>query len=61
MGIERSSVSFEKYYESRGALADQRLREVIRSSAEALGLSTLSLPSGAGHDAQSLARIGPWG
>jgi N-carbamoyl-L-amino-acid hydrolase len=56
-----TTVTFEKYYESRGAPADQRLREVIRSSAEALGLSTLSLPSGAGHDAQSLAHIAPMG
>jgi N-carbamoyl-L-amino-acid hydrolase len=54
-------VSFEKYYESRGAPADERLREVIRRSAESLGLSTLSLPSGAGHDAQSLALIAPMG
>jgi N-carbamoyl-L-amino-acid hydrolase len=56
-----TEVSFEKYYESRGAPADERLREVIRSSAEGLGLSTLSLPSGAGHDAQSLAHIAPMG
>jgi beta-ureidopropionase / N-carbamoyl-L-amino-acid hydrolase len=56
-----TSVSFEKYYESRGAPADDRLREVIRKSAEALGLTTLSLPSGAGHDAQSLALLAPMG
>jgi N-carbamoyl-L-amino-acid hydrolase len=56
-----TSVSFEKYYESRGASADDRLRSVIRESAEALGFSTLSLPSGAGHDAQSLALIAPMG
>jgi N-carbamoyl-L-amino-acid hydrolase len=54
-------VSFEKYYESRGAPADERLRQVIRRSAESLGLSTHSLPSGAGHDAQSLALIAPMG
>ena len=56
-----TSVSFEKYYESRGAPADDRLREVIRKSAESLGLTTLSLPSGAGHDAQSLALLAPMG
>jgi N-carbamoyl-L-amino-acid hydrolase len=56
-----TSVAFEKYYESAGAPADERLREVVRSSAESLGLSTLSLPSGAGHDAQSLALIAPMG
>ncbi len=56
-----TQVSFEKYYESRGAPADERLREVVRRSAESLGLSTLSLPSGAGHDAQSIALIAPMG
>jgi N-carbamoyl-L-amino-acid hydrolase len=56
-----TQVSFERYYESRGAPADERIREAIRRSAESLGLSTLSLPSGAGHDAQSLALIAPMG
>jgi N-carbamoyl-L-amino-acid hydrolase len=56
-----TSVSFEKYYESRGAPADERLKDVVRQTAEALGLSTLSLPSGAGHDAQSLALLAPMG
>jgi N-carbamoyl-L-amino-acid hydrolase len=54
-------VSFEKFYESRGAPADERLRQVIRRSAESLGLTTHSLPSGAGHDAQSLALLAPMG
>ncbi len=54
-------VSFERYYESRGAPADERLREVVRRSAESLGLTTFSLPSGAGHDAQSMALIAPMG
>jgi N-carbamoyl-L-amino-acid hydrolase len=56
-----TQVSFERYYQSRGAPADERLREVIRRSAGSLGLSTLSLPSGAGHDAQSLALVAPMG
>ncbi len=56
-----TQVSFERYYQSRGAPADERLREVVRRSAESLGLSTLSLPSGAGHDAQSIALIAPMG
>ena len=32
-------------------------RAAVRSAAEALGLSTLDLPSGAGHDAQALATV----
>jgi N-carbamoyl-L-amino-acid hydrolase len=59
--LNETTATFEKYYESRGAPADDRLRNVIRESADALGLSTLSLPSGAGHDAQSLALVAPMG
>ncbi len=43
------------------AIADTRLREAIAASAAALGLAHLSLPSGAGHDAQMMARLGPMG
>jgi N-carbamoyl-L-amino-acid hydrolase len=43
------------------AMADARVRDVIARSAKALGLSTRSLPSGAGHDAQSMALLGPMG
>ncbi len=34
---------------------------MVAASAEALGLSTLYMPSGAGHDAQSLGEICPIG
>jgi N-carbamoyl-L-amino-acid hydrolase len=43
------------------APASARMREVIRREAGAAGLKTLSLPSGAGHDAQMIARIAPMG
>jgi N-carbamoyl-L-amino-acid hydrolase len=43
------------------ALTDPHFREVIAESAEGLGLPTRPLPSGAGHDAQELARITPMG
>ena len=43
------------------AHSDPAFREVIAESAAALGLRTQSLPSGAGHDAQELARIAPIG
>lgn len=43
------------------APATDAVRAVIAKSAESLGLRTRSLPSGAGHDAQNLARIGPMG
>lgn len=46
---------------SKPALADPMIREVIKNQAEKMGFSTKSLPSGAGHDAQEMARIAPMG
>jgi N-carbamoyl-L-amino-acid hydrolase len=40
---------------------DAGVREAIAAAAAALGLTTLELPSGAGHDAQALAAIVPAG
>jgi N-carbamoyl-L-amino-acid hydrolase len=46
---------------SKPAIADQGIRKIIEDQAKVLGFSTLSLPSGAGHDAQEMARIAPMG
>ncbi len=43
------------------ALTDLAIRKHIASSAESLGLTTLFMPSGAGHDAQDMAKIAPTG
>jgi N-carbamoyl-L-amino-acid hydrolase len=43
------------------APTDQRVRRVIAEAARRLGLSSRPLPSGAGHDAQDMARIAPSG
>ncbi|MGI9065817.1 MAG: M20 family metallo-hydrolase [Pyrinomonadaceae bacterium] len=43
------------------APTDARVREVIFESAKELGLSTKLMPSGAGHDAQDMARLAPVG
>jgi len=43
------------------APTDTRIRAIIDSSAKELGLSTKVLPSGAGHDAQDMARLAPVG
>lgn len=43
------------------APTDQRLRKLIDETAKGLGLSTKWLPSGAGHDAQEVARLCPVG
>jgi len=39
------------------ALTDERMRKIIAESAQELGLSSKLMPSGAGHDAQDMARI----
>jgi N-carbamoyl-L-amino-acid hydrolase len=46
---------------SAPALTTPGIRAVIANAAQGLGLATLSLPSGAGHDAQEMARLGPVG
>jgi len=43
------------------SLTDPRIRDAIAGSAEKLGLSYKRMPSGAGHDAQSMAKIAPIG
>ena len=43
------------------ALSTPAVRAVIADAVQGLGLSSLTMPSGAGHDAQDLARIGPMG
>lgn len=53
--------SFERFYVSEAAPTDPRIRDVIESTARTLGLSTRRMPSGAGHDAQSMAHLGPVG
>lgn len=43
------------------ALTDPRIREAIARAADGLGLAHQAMPSGAGHDAQSIAAIAPIG
>jgi N-carbamoyl-L-amino-acid hydrolase len=43
------------------ALTDARIRRTIAAAADALGLRHMSMPSGAGHDAQDMARLTPTG
>ena len=43
------------------APTDELIRRFIAESARDLGLSTKTMPSGAGHDAQDMARLGPVG
>ena len=52
---------FEQYYFSPAAITDERISKLVEDSASALGLSSMYLPSGAGHDAQSIAPLCPIG
>lgn len=70
--IVQSTIDIEKKYQisfefspidatSPPAMMDKRVRNVIIEQAVRLGYSQISLPSGAGHDAQDMAIIGPTG
>jgi len=43
------------------APTDPRVRQLISSAARELGLTIRQMPSGAGHDAQDMARLAPVG
>jgi N-carbamoyl-L-amino-acid hydrolase len=52
---------FKQVNASQPAPTDERFRRAIKESAEELGLTTRLMPSGAGHDAQEVARLCPIG
>jgi N-carbamoyl-L-amino-acid hydrolase len=56
-----TTFAFTRLVDSEPALADARLMDWVDASADALGLSHQRMPSGAGHDAQEIARIAPMG
>lgn len=56
-----TAFTLERFYVSRAAPTDEGLRDVIERVARENGLSTLRMPSGAGHDAQSIALLAPVG
>jgi N-carbamoyl-L-amino-acid hydrolase len=43
------------------ARTDPSMQAAIREAAKSLGLATMDLPSGAGHDAQEMAKLAPFG
>ena len=43
------------------ALTDKSFQKMVDDTAKELGLSTKLMPSGAGHDAQEIASLGPVG
>ena len=53
--------SFDRFYTSRAAPTDMAIRDMVERSATERGLTSMRMPSGAGHDAQSIALICPVG
>ena len=51
----------EPFYVSHAAPTDERIRVLIERAAEQVNAGSRRLPSGAGHDAQSIARFAPIG
>ncbi len=56
-----TTFDYHEFVTHESALCDERVRSLIGASARTLGFTTMSLPSGAGHDAQNLARVCPMG
>jgi N-carbamoyl-L-amino-acid hydrolase len=56
-----TTFAFAELHANTPAPSDPRVRALIDTAARGLGLSTRLLPSGAGHDAQALAALGPMG
>ncbi|MGH7670788.1 MAG: Zn-dependent hydrolase [Gemmatimonadaceae bacterium] len=56
-----TSFAFSGRIATTPAPSDVRVRAAIAEAAAALGCSAVEMPSGAGHDAQSMASLGPLG
>lgn len=59
--MNQTRFSFTEPVLNHPALTDKRLQKLIDDTASSLGLTTKLMPSGAGHDAQEIAPLGPIG
>lgn len=59
--VTGTKFEFKQVNSSKPAPTDTRVRKTIDEVARQLGLSTKTLPSGAGHDAQEIAELCPVG
>ena len=57
----KTTIGFRRINHNEGATADPRVQQAVERAADALGLSRVRMPSGAGHDAQMAARVCPMG
>jgi beta-ureidopropionase / N-carbamoyl-L-amino-acid hydrolase len=56
-----TEITIKKLEHDPPALASPEMQSHIEQAAASQGLKTIRLPSGAGHDAQMMARLGPMG
>jgi beta-ureidopropionase / N-carbamoyl-L-amino-acid hydrolase len=59
--LNGTTFAYHEFVTHESAPCDARVRALIGASARSRGFSTMSLPSGAGHDAQNMARVCPMG
>jgi beta-ureidopropionase / N-carbamoyl-L-amino-acid hydrolase len=57
----RTTIEFKRLADAAPAVATPEVQRAIERAAESLRLTSTRLPSGAGHDAQMMARLGPMG
>ena len=57
----RTEIEMKRVSHHDEALADSGMKKLIEGSASRLGMGFRHLPSGAGHDAQAMASLGPMG
>ncbi|WP_110173605.1 Zn-dependent hydrolase [Luteitalea pratensis] len=56
-----TTFAYRELHVNAPAPSDPHMRSIIADAARALGLETKVMPSGAGHDAQAIAQLGPMG
>ena len=56
-----TTFAYRSLHENVPAPSDPAVRAIIEESARSLGLTMRQMPSGAGHDAQAMAQLGPMG
>jgi beta-ureidopropionase / N-carbamoyl-L-amino-acid hydrolase len=57
----KTTIEFTSRNHIAPAMTDVEVQGAVKRSAERLGLATLAMPSGAGHDAQMMAQLSPMG
>jgi beta-ureidopropionase / N-carbamoyl-L-amino-acid hydrolase len=57
----RTQIAFEHLRSSTATIANPKIQEKMIQTAQSLGLSYIKMQSGAGHDTQEMARLGPVG